>query len=74
LWTNKGRKKEDHALNLKHFDRYGFKPMQMGDPYNTLQVSFEQIMGMKTLALVTPKVLTRKLLINMIVVHVDLLS
>jgi len=48
--------------------------MQMADPYNTLEVSFEQIRGMKTLALVTPKALTRKLLISMIVVHANLLS
>jgi hypothetical protein len=74
LWTNKRREKKDHALNLKHSNIFGFKPMQMGDPYNTLKVSSEQIMGMKTLALVTPKTLTRKVLINMMVVHVDLLS
>jgi len=48
--------------------------MQMTNPYNIVEVYFEQIRGMKTLALVTPKALTRKLLINMIVVHADLLS
>jgi hypothetical protein len=52
----------------------GLKPIQMGDPYNTLKVSSKQIMGMKTLALVTTKALTRKVPINMMVVHVGILS